>query len=159
MIPAELHPAFSPCFPVAKPSSAQCLLHISFETDCSRLRLIQRSPESTANVIRRLNKIKTKKNFNNIIIVHTTYSSYIMYYLTMEHKPDFKLKLETKAMTTSSQCDTGRTCLSLSQQRKILPAYTRCTENHSNTCAENRKIRGLKFDTLYWRHLAAYRKI
>jgi len=47
----------------------------------------------------------------------------------------------------------------LSQQKKILPAYTRCSENHSNTCTENRKIRGLKFDTLYWRHLAAYRKI
>jgi len=26
--------------------------------------------------------------------------------------------------------------------------YTRCSENHNNTCAENRKIRGLKFDTL-----------
>jgi len=24
---------------------------------------------------------------------------------------------------------------------------------------KNRKIRGLKFDTLYWRHLATYRKI
>ena len=44
-------------------------------------------------------------------------------------------------------------------RKKILPAYTRCSENHSNTCAENRKIRGLKFDTLYWRHLAAYSKI
>ena len=63
-------------------------------------------------------------------------------------------------MTTSSQCHTGRTCLSLPiiTTEKILPAYTRCSENHSNTCAENRKIRGLKFDTLYWRHLAAYRK-
>ena len=64
-------------------------------------------------------------------------------------------------MTTSSQCDTAGPVYHypLSQQRKILPAYTRCSENHSNTCAENRKIRGLKFDTLYWRHLAAYRKI
>jgi len=43
-------------------------------------------------------------------------------------------------------------------KRKHFPSYTRCTENH-NTCAENWKIRGLKFDTLYWRHLAAYRKI
>ena len=43
-------------------------------------------------------------------------------------------------------------------KRKHFPSYTRCSENHNNTCAENRKIRGLKFDTLYWRHLAAYRK-
>jgi len=43
--------------------------------------------------------------------------------------------------------------------RKHFPSYTRCSENHNNTCAENRKIRGLKFDTVYWRHLAAYRKI
>ena len=40
-------------------------------------------------------------------------------------------------------------------KRKHFPSYTRCTENHNNTCAENRKIRGLKFDThLYWRHIA-----
>jgi len=32
------------------------------------------------------------------------------------------------------------------------PSYTRCSENHNNMCAENRKIRGLKFDTLYWCH-------
>jgi len=44
-------------------------------------------------------------------------------------------------------------------KRKHFASYTSCTENHNNTCAENRKIRGLKFDTLYWRHLAAYRKI
>ena len=44
-------------------------------------------------------------------------------------------------------------------KRKRFPSYTRCSENHNNTSAENRKIRGLKFDTLYWRHLAAYRKI
>ena len=31
--------------------------------------------------------------------------------------------------------------------RKNFPIYTRCWENHSNTCAENQKIRGLKFDT------------
>jgi len=43
-------------------------------------------------------------------------------------------------------------------KRKHFPSYTRCTENHNNTSAENRKIRGLKFDTLYQRHLAAYRK-
>jgi len=42
---------------------------------------------------------------------------------------------------------------------KNSPIYTRCSENYINTCAENRKIHGLKFDTLYWRHLAAYRKI
>ena len=70
-------------------------------------------------------------------------------------------KLETKAMTTSSQCNTGRTCFIITHyhKRKRFPSYTRCSENHNNTCAENRKIRGLKFDTLYWRHLAAYRKI
>jgi len=44
-------------------------------------------------------------------------------------------------------------------KRKHFPSYTRSSENHNNACAENRKIRGLKFDTLYWRHLAAYRKI
>jgi len=31
--------------------------------------------------------------------------------------------------------------------RKKFPSYARCSENHNNTCAENRKIRGLKFDT------------
>jgi len=28
-------------------------------------------------------------------------------------------------------------------KRKHFPSYTRCTENHNNTCAENRKIHGL----------------
>jgi len=28
------------------------------------------------------------------------------------------------------------------------PNYTRCSENHNNTRTENRKIHGLKFDTL-----------
>ena len=42
---------------------------------------------------------------------------------------------------------------------KHFASYTRCSENHNNTSAENPKIHGLKFDTLYWRHLAAYRKI
>ena len=32
--------------------------------------------------------------------------------------------------------------------RKHFPSYTCCSENHSNTCSENWKIRGLKFDTL-----------
>ena len=44
-------------------------------------------------------------------------------------------------------------------RKNLACSETRCSENHSNTCAENRKIRGLKFDTLYWSHLAAYRKI
>jgi len=66
-------------------------------------------------------------------------------------------KLETKAMSLSRQCNTGRICVTL--PIITTAACTRCSENHSNTCAENRKIRGLKFDTLYWRHLAAYRKI
>ena len=59
------------------------------------------------------------------------------------------------------QCNTGRIRVTspIIRTEKILPAYTRCSENHSNTCAEKQKIRGLKFDTLYWRHLAAYRKI
>ena len=59
------------------------------------------------------------------------------------------------------QCNTGRirVILPIITTEKNLPAYARCSENRNNTCAENRKIRGLKFDTLYWRHLAAYRKI
>jgi len=64
-------------------------------------------------------------------------------------------------MTTSSQCNTGRMCviLPIITKENTPPSYTRCSENRNNTCAENRKIRGWKFDTLYWRHLAAYRKI
>ena len=47
----------------------------------------------------------------------------------------------------------------LSEIRKVI-SYPLCLiYNKSLSCAENRKIRGLKFDTLYWRHLAAYRKI
>ena len=38
-------------------------------------------------------------------------------------------------------------------KRKPSPSYTRFSENRNNTSAENPKIRGLKFDTLYWRHL------
>jgi len=34
------------------------------------------------------------------------------------------------------------------QKRKHFPSCTRCSKNHNSTCAENRKIRGLKFDTL-----------
>jgi len=34
-------------------------------------------------------------------------------------------------------------------KRKHFSSYTRCSENHNNTCAENQKIRGLKYDTLY----------
>ena len=70
-------------------------------------------------------------------------------------------KLKTKAMTTSSQCNIGRMCviLPIITREKHSPSYTRCSENRNNTCAENRKIRGLKFDTLYWCHLGAYRKI
>ena len=55
-------------------------------------------------------------------------------------------------------CNTGRTCLLLSittTEKKIFRSYTRCSENHNSMCAENQKIRGLKFDTLYWCHLAA----
>jgi len=61
-------------------------------------------------------------------------------------------------MTTSIQCNTGRMCV-------ILHIFTRENTSlntlfgKSNTCAENRKLSGLKFDTLYWRHLGAYRKI
>jgi len=34
------------------------------------------------------------------------------------------------------------------EKRTHFPIYTRCSENHNNTCAENGKIHGLKFDTL-----------
>jgi len=44
-------------------------------------------------------------------------------------------------------------------KRKTSLAIHVVQKNHNNTCAGNRKIRGLKFDTLYWRHVAAYRKI
>jgi len=40
-------------------------------------------------------------------------------------------------------------------KRKHFPCYTR-SENHKNTCAENRKIRRLKFDTLYWRRIEKF---
>jgi len=33
-------------------------------------------------------------------------------------------------------------------KRADFPTCARCSENHNNTCAENLKIRGLKFDTL-----------
>jgi len=64
-------------------------------------------------------------------------------------------------MTTSSQCNTGRTCLSLpiiTRENTSLPIHVvqKITIMHAQ---KNRKIRGLKFDTLYWRHMAAYRKI
>ena len=71
-------------------------------------------------------------------------------------------KLETKAMTTSSQCNTGRMCVTLPIiTRENTPLAIHVVQKIAiiNTCAENRKIRGLKFETLYWRHLAAYRKI
>ena len=64
--------------------------------------------------------------------------------------------LETKAMTTSSHCNTG--IIIHYHKRKHFPSCTRCSENHNNTSVENRKIRGLKFDTLHWRHVAANRK-
>ena len=72
-----------------------------------------------------------------------------------------KLKLETKSNDyfESMQYRQDLFAISHYHKRKHFPSYTRCTENHNNTCAEKRKIRGLKFDTLYWRHLAAYRKI
>ena len=35
------------------------------------------------------------------------------------------------------------------RKRKHFPSYTRCSENHNNTCEENRKIRDFIFDTLY----------
>ena len=72
-----------------------------------------------------------------------------------------KKHLETKAMTTSSHCNTGRMCVTL-------PIITRENTTLAVHVAQKitviraqkiGKIRGLKFDTLYWRHLAAYRKI
>jgi len=63
-------------------------------------------------------------------------------------------------MTTSSHCNTGRMCVTLLIIiTEKIPSYARCSETHNNTCAENRKFRGLKFDTMYWRHLAAQIKI
>ena len=41
-----------------------------------------------------------------------------------------KNKLETKVMTTSSQCNTGRICVTfpiVTTEKKIFPAYTRCS--------------------------------
>ena len=64
-------------------------------------------------------------------------------------------------MTTSSQCNTGRKCVTLpiiTRENTSLAIHV-VQKKNNNTCAENRKIRGLKFDTLYWRHLAAYIKI
>ena len=59
----------------------------------------------------------------------------------------------------SLQCRQDLFTITHYHKRKHFPTYTHCSENHNNTCTENRKIRGLKFDTLYWCHLAAYRKI
>jgi len=52
-------------------------------------------------------------------------------------------------MSLLRHCNTGRTCFPLPQQKNF-PTYKRCSENHNNTCPEDRKIRGLKFDTLAW---------
>jgi len=38
------------------------------------------------------------------------------------------------------------------------PTYTWRSENHNNTGPENRKICGLKYDTIQWRHLVAKRR-
>jgi len=66
-------------------------------------------------------------------------------------------KLETNLLFLRHY-NIGRTCYIITilpppEKKTSLP--TRCSENHNNNCAENRKFRGLKFDTLYWRHLAA----
>ena len=47
-------------------------------------------------------------------------------------------------------------CPLLQQKKSCLPIHV--AQKITVIPAENRKIRGLKFDTLYWRHLAAYRK-
>jgi len=78
----------------------------------------------------------------------------------MEVSCNSEYKLETKAMTIglyfeSLQYRQDVHHIAHHHKRKHFPSYTRCSENHNNTCAEKRKIRGLKFDTLYWRHLAA----
>jgi len=44
-------------------------------------------------------------------------------------------------------------------KRKTSPSYTRCSENHNNRCAENRKIRGLKFELCtgaIWRRIEKF---
>jgi len=60
------------------------------------------------------------------------------------------LQLETKAMTRSFETLQYRqdlVAITHYHNRKNFPT-PRCLENHNNTCAENLKIRGLKFDTL-----------
>jgi len=62
------------------------------------------------------------------------------------YRADFEI--ETKAIFVSFEA--------LQYRQDLLPIAhyqkrtynTRCSENHNNTCAKNRKIRGLKFDTL-----------
>jgi len=60
------------------------------------------------------------------------------------YKETRQKQLETKAMPLLRQCNTGRICVTLHiitlQQKKILPAYTHCSENHSITCAENKRF-------------------
>jgi len=51
-----------------------------------------------------------------------------------------KSEIETKAMPLLRYCNTGK--------RADFPICRRCSENYNKTCAENWKIRGLKFDTL-----------
>ena len=61
-------------------------------------------------------------------------------------------------MTTSSHCNTGRICVTL----RIITRENASLAIHviqKITVIRAQKIRGLKFYTLYWRHLAAYRKI
>jgi len=65
--------------------------------------------------------------------------------------------VETKAMPLLRQWNTGRTCLPLpitTRENTSLAVHV-VQKNHNNTSEENRKTRGLKFNTLYWRHLAA----
>jgi len=64
-------------------------------------------------------------------------------------------------MTTLSHCNTGRTCLSLSIITRENTSLAIHVVQKITIIRPQKigKIRGLKFDTLYWRHLAAYRKI
>ena len=61
-------------------------------------------------------------------------------------------------MTTSSHCNTGRTCLPLpiiTSENTSLAIHVVQKITIIYTCAENRKIRGFKSNILYWLHLAA----
>jgi len=64
-------------------------------------------------------------------------------------------------MTTSSHCNTGRMCVTLPiiTTEKTFLAIHVAQKITVIRVQKNQKIRGLIFDTLYWRHLAVQRII